>query len=242
MLVAVLALVIAASGTAIAATSLTNGDNLIKKDSLSGNRLRGHSVTGKQIDLSKLGTVPAASDAATAGAATTAARATTATNAENLGGSPPSAYLSASGTATDAAKLAAITPDTFATGHANVTTANVSVVTDANLTQLFADGALTITGSIANPASSPIIALVNNTANQLRITTTPGVITPPGTATDGFISPNGGSIDVTGINGGIIQMQVFGSGSGSKVWTITISDFPGNPATLVLQVVTGTAS
>ncbi len=233
MLVALLALLAAASGTALAAARLTDGDKLIKKGSLSGDRLRGHSVTGAQINLSRLGTVPAASHAVTAGAAT---------NAENLGGSPPSAYLRANGTAADSAKLGGMKPDTFATGRANVTTANVPVLNNSTSSQLFADGSLTITGSMASVAASPMIVLVNNTANQLRITTTPGGITPPGTATDGFIAASGGSVDVTGINGGIIQMQVFGSGSGSKVWTITISQFPGNPSTLVAQVVTGTTN
>ena len=233
MLVALLALLIAAGGTAIAASRLVNGDKLIKKASLSGDRLRGHSVTGAQIKLSSLGTVPAASHAGTASAAT---------NAANLGGSPPSAYLRVSGTAADSAKLGGMVPDTFATGRANVTSTNVSVLNNSTSTQLFADSALTITGSMANSSASPMIVLVNHTANQLRITTTPGAITPPGTATDGFIAASGGSVDVTGINGGIIQMQVFGSGSGSKVWTITISQFPGNPSTLVAQVVTGTTN
>jgi hypothetical protein len=40
MVVAVLALVIAASGTAMAAGHLVNGDKLIAQHSLSGNRLR----------------------------------------------------------------------------------------------------------------------------------------------------------------------------------------------------------
>jgi hypothetical protein len=233
MVVALLALLLAASGTAIAATNLVNGDKLIKKGSLSGNRLRNHSVTGGQINLSRLGTVPQASHAATA---------ETATNAESLGGSPPSAYLSASGTATDSAELGGMTPDTFATGHANVTTVNVSVLDNSTQTQLFTDSALAITASVASPGAAPMITVVNNTAGQLRITTTPGGITPPGTATDGYIASDGGTVDVTGTNGGIIQMQVFGSGSGSKAWTITISEFPGSPSTFVAQTVTGTAN
>lgn len=79
--VAVVALVIALSGTALAATSaLVSGDSLIKKNSLSGNRLRNHTVTGVQINLSKLGKVPSA---AKADAATTAGSATNATNANH---------------------------------------------------------------------------------------------------------------------------------------------------------------
>jgi hypothetical protein len=107
MLVAMTALVVALSGTAVAATSLVNGDKLIKKGSLSGNRLRNHTLTGTQINLNKLGKVPSAKKADTATSATkatsattattataalTAASATTATNANALGGAAPSAY------------------------------------------------------------------------------------------------------------------------------------------------------
>jgi len=51
MLVAVMALILAASGTAIAASAMVKGDKLIKKRSLSGNRLRNHTITGKQVNL-----------------------------------------------------------------------------------------------------------------------------------------------------------------------------------------------
>ncbi|HYB30999.1 MAG TPA: hypothetical protein VEF89_30690 [Solirubrobacteraceae bacterium] len=63
MVVAVIALVAATSGTAFAAGQLVSGDSLIKKDSLSGDRLRTDSVTGKQIKLGSLGEVPRAKDA-----------------------------------------------------------------------------------------------------------------------------------------------------------------------------------
>jgi hypothetical protein len=75
MVVAIIALVVAATGTAVAAGEHVDGDSLIKKGSLSGNRLRDHTLTGQQIKLSALGTVP------------------TAKNADELGGRPASAYL-----------------------------------------------------------------------------------------------------------------------------------------------------
>ena len=120
MVISILALVIAASGTAVAATKLVNGDSLIKKNSLSGNRLRNHTITRTQVNLNKLGKVPSAhiadtalvaNSATTASSATNAANATNATkatnatnatiatnattarNANNLGGQPPSSYL-----------------------------------------------------------------------------------------------------------------------------------------------------
>ena len=60
MVVALLALVIAASGTAMSATGRVSGDKLIKRGTLSGNRLRDHTLTGRQVNLSKLGKVPRA--------------------------------------------------------------------------------------------------------------------------------------------------------------------------------------
>jgi len=63
--IASLALVVAMSGTAVAATALHSGDALIAKRTLSGNRLRVATVTGREIKESSLGTVPRAARAAT---------------------------------------------------------------------------------------------------------------------------------------------------------------------------------
>ncbi len=63
VVIGVIALVVATSGTAFAAGQLVNGDSLIKKNSLSGDRLRDGSITGKQIKLTSLGPVPNARDA-----------------------------------------------------------------------------------------------------------------------------------------------------------------------------------
>jgi hypothetical protein len=73
MVVALVALLFAMSGTAVAASNLVSGDKLIKKHTLSGNRLRNHTLTGTQINMSKLGKVPTAATADTAGTAGTAA-------------------------------------------------------------------------------------------------------------------------------------------------------------------------
>jgi hypothetical protein len=105
MVVAIIALVVAASGTAVAASNLVSGDNLIKKHSLSGNRLRSQTLTGAQINLNKLGTVPsaknathatsadAASNATHATSADAASNATHASNADTVGGQLPSAFV-----------------------------------------------------------------------------------------------------------------------------------------------------
>ena len=113
MVISLLALVVAMSGTAVAASSLVNGDKLIRRGTLSGNRLRKHTLTGTQINLKKLGTVPSAQSANTAGSAgyashagsadtatsatnaTHAASASSADNAASLGGRPASSFLTA---------------------------------------------------------------------------------------------------------------------------------------------------
>lgn len=58
LIVAVLALAVAMSGTAVAAVALKSGDSLIAKRTLSGNRLRTNTVTGREINEASLGTVP----------------------------------------------------------------------------------------------------------------------------------------------------------------------------------------
>jgi hypothetical protein len=96
MIVSLVALVVAMSGTAVAASRLVSGDRLIRKGTLSGNRLRKHTLTGRQINLKKLGTVPSAAVAAHANTAVYAQKAVTAENAGNadaLGGQPASSYL-----------------------------------------------------------------------------------------------------------------------------------------------------
>ncbi len=82
MVVAIIALVVATTGTAIAAGQVS-GDKLIKKNSLSGNRLRKHTVTGTQINLAKLGTVPSASKANSATGAQSAVNAQNATSVQS---------------------------------------------------------------------------------------------------------------------------------------------------------------
>jgi hypothetical protein len=89
LVVAVIALLVALTGTAAAgpvasfAKKLIDGSS-IKKHSIPANRLEDHSITAEQLKASKLGTLPHAK------------LADTAANAAKLGGAPPSAYLPAS--------------------------------------------------------------------------------------------------------------------------------------------------
>jgi hypothetical protein len=64
-----------------AASRLVAGDTLIKKDSLSGNHLRRQTLTGAEINLKRLGTVPSATHADRASSAGTASSAINADHA-----------------------------------------------------------------------------------------------------------------------------------------------------------------
>jgi hypothetical protein len=86
--IGLLALFVALGGTGYAATKL-NGKN-IKTHSIAGNRLKNNTLTGTQINESKLGQVPSAHSADTAG---TANAANTANTASALAGLPTSSIL-----------------------------------------------------------------------------------------------------------------------------------------------------
>jgi hypothetical protein len=89
--IALAALFVALGGTGYAAVTI-NGSS-IKNGSIAGKKLKQHTLTGKQINLKKLGTVPAATKAKTASTATNATTAATAANAAELGGVAASGYL-----------------------------------------------------------------------------------------------------------------------------------------------------
>jgi hypothetical protein len=103
LVISIIALFLAASGSAVAASKLVSGNSVIKVNSLSGNRLKSGSVTGKQIAVSTLGKVPSAAKADTATSATTATSAMTATSATTAGSAPISSvtYVTTSATVAD---------------------------------------------------------------------------------------------------------------------------------------------
>src|SRR5580698_8757264 len=92
--IALAALFVALGGTGYAAVTI-NGAS-IKNGSITAKKLKKHTLTGTQINVKKLGTVPAAKKASSATtatratSATTATTAATATNAAELGGHPAS--------------------------------------------------------------------------------------------------------------------------------------------------------
>lgn len=64
-IIAVVALCVALGGTAFAVSSI-NG-NLLRNRSVAGVKLKKHTITGREVNLKKLGTVPSASNASTLG-------------------------------------------------------------------------------------------------------------------------------------------------------------------------------
>jgi hypothetical protein len=186
LVVAVIALVVATTGTAVAASQLVNGDHLIRKNSLSGNRLHDHTLTGLQIKLSELGTVP------------------TAKNAEELGGKPASSYggggageIGTNGVDKTAGSMNGTTVTLFTSGPFKVT----MICTD--------DG--TNTSSEIDASSSEDQSDLNGTFADANTPTDTGADvepTPDGTPGSLFaptpialVAPSGASVFVTGMAG-----------------------------------------
>jgi hypothetical protein len=171
MVIALVALFAALGGTAVATTfGPFKGDKIIKKGSLSGNRLKKGTLTGTQINLGKLGTVPNASHAGTADSATTANTANTANTATTVSQIHKVALVTAN--AGQTVSLATFGPFVFTLKCTNpsgtVIAAAVDVATSVDHTSfeskasaiegdfLISTGAIAVTDSVssANPASS----------------------------------------------------------------------------------------
>jgi hypothetical protein len=84
------ALFVALGGVGYAAATINGG--LIKNRTISASKLKKHTLTGTEINLAKLGTVPKATTARNAVNAVNAGNAVNAANATNLGGAAASAY------------------------------------------------------------------------------------------------------------------------------------------------------
>ena len=202
MVVAVVALVVAATGTAVAAGQRVDGDSLIKKGSLSGNRLRDHTLTGLQIKLSALGTVPKAK------------------NAEELGGRPASSYLGGGGSQIG-------TNGVVKTGgSANGTIVTLFTSGPFKVTMTCTDDGSN-TSSQIDASSSEDQSDLNGTFAAANTSTDTGADvepTPDGSpgslfspATIALVAPSGATAVVTGISG----VGSFGTGC----W----ADFTGSP-------------
>ena len=92
MIVALIALVVATTGTGYAAMNLPKksvGTKQLKPNSVTGAKVKNRTLTGKDINLAKLGTVPDAAHANVADSATTANTANSAKTAEVANALPP---------------------------------------------------------------------------------------------------------------------------------------------------------
>jgi hypothetical protein len=164
MAVALTALVIALGGTAVAASQLVNGDKLIKKGTLSGNRLRKHSITGTQVNLSRLGKVPSASRADTAG---NAANATTAANATNAG---HAASADSATTAANASALGGMTAAQFFHGAGNTRLDNTATAGGGGLVTVASiQGFGTLSGLCNSTCSTVTLDYTNSSADSQAI-------------------------------------------------------------------------
>jgi hypothetical protein len=191
MVVAVIALVVAASGTAVAASNEVSGDSLIKKNSLSGNRLKDHTLTGLQIKLSGLGTVP------------------TARNADELGGKPPSAYLGG-GSGGGGAGTVGTNGVVKTGGSLNGTTVTLFTSGPFTVTMTCTDDGSN-TSSVINASSTEDQSDLNGEFADANTPTDTGADvepTPDGTAgslfapaTIALVAPSGASAIVTGMAG-----------------------------------------
>jgi hypothetical protein len=175
--VAFAALIIALSGTALGAVKLVNGDRLIRKNSLSGNRLRRHTVTGAQIKASSLPKVPSAARADSTTHAASADSATHATGADSATNAT-TADSATHATGADSATAAA-SPGTLASGK------TLQGVYDVG--GQAASGGAQVAGSITFTfplASAPALNIINNgmpsTANC------PGSLSDPRAAAGNF--------------------------------------------------------
>lgn len=124
LVISIVALFVALGGTSYAAVKL-NGKN-IKRGTVAGTALKKNTLTGTQIRESKLGKVPKATRADSAGAADTAGFAASAGNATAVGGIPAAAIVQ---------------------GPATVLGGNVTIPTSSSGAILNLPGLLTISGS-----------------------------------------------------------------------------------------------
>jgi hypothetical protein len=218
MVVSLVALVVACSGTAVAATGLVNGDNIIRKGTLSGDRLRRHTLTGRQINLRKLGKVPRAHAADTAGSAgyaahagsagsagsaanaTNAINATNAGNAAALGGQPASSYLTTgsrigtNGIVTVEGTASGATVTLFSHGPFTVTLRCTTSGTDTGA-ELYATS--TVAGSVLNSS----IDVPANTVTDLGVGISYGPTSTAAPAAVALEAPSGAQLVVNGAIG-----------------------------------------
>lgn len=154
--VSVIALVMTSAGTAIATSKLINGDKLIEKGSLSGNRLRKGTITGAQIKLRTLGKVLRARNADHAATASNATTASTALHAVNAGNAITATNAVNATNAVDATKLAGQPASDYLSSASRIgtngiikTSVSATDPSPATAVPLFSSGPFSVTMSCA---------------------------------------------------------------------------------------------
>ncbi len=127
--VATLALFVALGGTSVAASSLISGSK-IKKDSIPGDRLKKHALTSTQVNVAKLGTVPAATHAAAADSAAHAAAADSAGSATHAATADSAAHASDAGTLGGLSPAAFTRTERFQVGSADSRSTSAQTLLD----------------------------------------------------------------------------------------------------------------
>jgi hypothetical protein len=202
MAVALLALFVALGGSGYAAVRV-NGRTIVDR-SISGSKLKHNTLTGRQIDESRLGQVPSAADSdflngrpagayvlADGGTAANAKNAQTldglaasaflpaggtAVNASLLGGQPASAFLGAGATAVNAGKLDGLDSTAFAPAGKVLGAGPVRLGPGDSVT-LFSSGPFTV---VAQCAAGQATIVVQHADNILDPTGTGNVNLVPG--------------------------------------------------------------
>ena len=190
MCVALLSLFVALGGTTWAAISLpanSVGTPQLKANAVTGGKVKNHSLTGPDILLSSLGTVPSAARAVTADTATHATSADTATTAGTAYSTHFESALSVPGTPTTVASLSLPAGSYALSAKAQVDTLSASdivecdLVAGTNTDRSFVQGGATHQSQIltnnlvsqfaaAGQAQLSCEAITGGTLSQVRLT------------------------------------------------------------------------
>jgi hypothetical protein len=136
---ATIAVFIALGGVGYAGVKLKRnsvGTKQLKPNAVNGTKVADGSLTGADINSATLGTVPKATNAASAASATTAANATQATNSDQLGGADASRYLKGSVVSASHIAQGLFTPSTCTSNFATAVTATVNVPAGSGLVEV----------------------------------------------------------------------------------------------------------
>jgi hypothetical protein len=185
MVVALIALVVAMAGTGYAASKI-NGSS-IRPHSVPGNRIKANGLGGKQIDESKLATVPQAKLSERAA------------DSDRLDGLRSSDFLRVAGKAADAEKLDGIDAAGFIQGAGRAFVGHGSV--DVSVV-FFPDQARQTLGSIPGLGSFEVVGSNSAPGDACRVnfTNTSGVAVSVVAGSTSTVVADGATLELVGLN------------------------------------------